>query len=57
VRYGDDFLCFGAEKRDVLAMQEAGREWILRELGLEINVRADFVRKAGRGLKFLGRRV
>ena len=57
VRYGDDFVLFGASRQQVSSMGRQCAEFLARKLFLEVHSTNNSVVKAASGIHFLGHRV
>jgi RNA-directed DNA polymerase len=57
LRYMDDFVLFGAERRALAAQREALRVFLADALHLSLHPRATYLNRSSHGLSFLGARV
>lgn len=57
IRYGDDFLVFGADERTVKTHEHRATCWLKDELGLKVHPHNNVRFPARQGAKFLGHRM
>lgn len=54
MRYGDDWLCFGASKTELESMQERAKEFLNKKLKLCINPKVNITKEVRKGISYLG---
>ena len=57
LRYGDDFILFGADQTTCLDYRQSSQEFLNNKLGLFLNPQNDAVIRSRDGLHFLGHRI
>lgn len=54
LRYGDDWLCFAASRADLVSIQARAKDFLYKELGLNLHKNINVIVPVSRGVNYLG---